>query len=83
MILSLKAQKKTQGRVTSDLVKSHFEKQGTSTRGGTISLPTGGPSVKITMGAQADGLLMKPKSFSHQNIIDIIGRRNLSDSAAL
>ena len=79
----LQTPEKTQGRLTSDLIKNHFEKQGMSTRGGTINLATGGKQVKVTMGVQAADLLMKPKSFSHQNIIDIIGRRNLSDRAAL
>ena len=74
---------KEQGRLTSDLIKNHFEKQGESSRGGTISLPTGGKNVKITMGAEAAGLLMKPKYFSHQHIINIISGRNLSDRKAL
>ena len=74
----------TRGRLTSDLVKDQFEEQGATRRGGTVALPGGGPSkVKLTMGAQAAGLFMKPKSFSHQNIISIIGGRNLSDRAAL
>ena len=57
-----------QGRLTSDLIKNHFEKQGQSSHGGTISLATGGKNVEIKMGAKAAGLLMKPKSFSHQHI---------------
>ena len=73
---------KSRGRLTSELVKTHFNEQSTSTRGGTISLPGGGPnSVKITLGAEAAGL-MKQRSFSHQDIIDIVGGRNLSDRTA-
>ena len=74
---------KQQGRLTSDLIKNHFEKQSESSCGSTISLPTGGKNVENTMGAKAAGLLMKPKSFSHQHIINIISGRNLSDRKAL
>ena len=68
--------------MTSELVKTHFNEQNTSTRGGTICLPGGGPnSLKITLGAEAAGL-MKQKPFSHQHIIKIIGERNLLDRTA-
>ena len=62
----------SRGRLTSELVKTHFNEQSTSTRGGTICLPGGGPnSLKITLGAETAGL-MKRKSFSTNILLKLL-----------
>ena len=68
------------GSITAQLVRDHFLEQNISQRGGTVALPGAPQKMKLTMGAEAAGLLMRPKFFTHQQMIRLAANRNLSDN---
>ena len=70
--------KKSKGKVVVSSLKSIFNDQGVDQRGGTVSLPTGGPPVQVTL---ARKLTKKSPRWSHDSLKRLQAAMNLSDRA--
>ena len=74
---------KTKGRVVSTLLKGVYDDQNVDKEGGTVHLATGSKPLKVTLGAEAAGLMGRRKFFSHKDLVQIKTNRNLSDKEIL
>ena len=70
--------KKSKEKVVASSLKSIFNDQGVDQRGGTVSLPTGGPPVQVTL---ARKLTKKSPRWSHESLKRLQAAMNLSDRA--
>ena len=73
--------KKSKGKVIASSLKSIFNDHGVEQRGGTVSLPTGGPPVQDTMAGLTSRKLTAKKAprWSHDSLKRLQAAMNLSD----
>ena len=76
--------KKSREKVVATSLKTIFEDEGLSQRGGTASLPTGGPPVKVTLGRSSDRkFTSNAPRWSHNSLKRLQAAMNLSDRAIM
>ena len=70
----------TKGRVAAQLIREHFDKQGASYRGGTVVLHGSARNMQLIMGKEVTGHLMKPAFFTHEQMVTLSAKHNMSDN---